>query len=177
MTETRRDPRHNVTMQGRYRTGTGVARDVVVTDLSTTGCKFDDRVHNLRRGTIISIRIGNIGPIAAQAMWIEVGSVGVRFDNALHASVLDHMLVTIDGWTAPPKPSEPQPARPPAHAAGSPDGHLARVRPANFDDARESLRQAGLLLPIVSYQDLVTAFHHLLKIVAKPVPDKDDPPG
>ena len=165
MTEIRRETRHEVTMQGRYRTGSGLARDVVVTDLSTTGCKFEDRVNNLRTGSIISIRIGNIGPITAHVQWMENSTIGVRFDSTLHASVLDHMLVTIEGWTAANKASEPQPVQVPQRLPGSPNGHLVRVRAATPDDARESLRRAGLSLPVASHQDLVEVFDHLLKIV------------
>lgn len=165
MTEIRRETRHEVTMQGRYRTGSGLARDVVVTDLSTTGCKFEDRINNLRTGSIISIRIGNIGPLTAQVQWMENSTIGVRFDSTLHASVLDHMLVTIEGWTAAGKPSEPQPVQAPPHVSGTTNGHLMRVRAATIDDARESLRRAGLSLPVASHKDLVEAFDQLLTIV------------
>jgi hypothetical protein len=183
MTEERRADRHEVTLQGRYRTGSGMARDVVVTDLSTTGCKFDDPVHNLRNGSIISIRIGNIGPMTAQVKWLEHWTAGVRFDETLHASVLDHMLITIDGWTAPPRRAEPQPVQhkppePAAAAAQRGDSRWnLRVRPATVADAQAALARAGLALPLASEAELVELFHRMLEIVAVLEPGSEKPQG
>lgn len=97
--ENRDDFRHEVKIEGRYRTGRGVARDVVVTDLSRTGCRFFDRFSNLSTDGYISIRIGSIGPIQARIRWRENSVVGLEFDDPIHPSVLEHMRFTIDGWS------------------------------------------------------------------------------
>lgn len=98
MTDKRENDRHLVQIQGRYRTGRGAARDVVVTDLSLTGCRIFDRFSSLSDGAYISIRIGSIGPIEARVRWREHGTVGLAFDNPIHPSVLEYMRTTIEGW-------------------------------------------------------------------------------
>ena len=100
----RNEGRHAVEMQGRYRVGTGVSRDVVVADLSRHGCKFFDRYSNLSDGDRVSLRVGSIGPIEANVIWREGGYVGVRFCHPLHPAVLDHMVVTMDMWTPVDRP-------------------------------------------------------------------------
>lgn len=97
--ENRDNFRHSVKIQGRYRTGRGVPRDVVVTDLSRTGCRMYDRFSNLSENGYISIRIGSIGPIQARIRWREHSTVGLEFDDPIHPSVLEHMRFTIDGWS------------------------------------------------------------------------------
>lgn len=95
--EVRKDPRHPVKIQARYRTGSGVPRDVAVTDLSQHGCRFFDRHSNLAINQFVSIKIGSIGPIEARVMWREGGVVGLQFDQGIHPGVLDHMRYTLDG--------------------------------------------------------------------------------
>ena len=94
----RGNDRHQVQIQGRYRTGRGAPRDVVVKDLSLTGCKIFDRFSSLEPGGYVSIRIGSIGPIEARVRWREHSTVGLAFDNPIHPSVFAHMRVTIEGW-------------------------------------------------------------------------------
>lgn len=95
----RHDFRHTVQIQGRYRMGRGFARDVVVTDLSQTGCRMFDKFSTLSEGSYISIRIGSIGPVTARVRWREHSTVGLEFDHPIHPSVLEHMRFNIDGWS------------------------------------------------------------------------------
>lgn len=104
--EKRDDFRHTVKIQSRYRTGRGVARDVVVTDLSRHGCRMFDRFSSLAEGRYISIRIGSIGPIQAKVRWREHSVVGLEFDDPIHPSVLEHMRFTIDGWSESDRPDK-----------------------------------------------------------------------
>lgn len=170
MSNDRRESRHRVSIQGQFRSGSGKPRDVIVSDLSTKGCKFEDRFGNLHPGMIISIRIGSIGPIVAEVMWIDHTFVGVRFATALHSSILEHMLTTIEGWSSPD-----------ATPAGRGDAHdgarrfLLRVRPATIEDARAALAHARMTLPVSSHQDLVDLFHRILENVAIEVPEGEDP--
>lgn len=77
---------------GRYRKGTGVRFDIAIRDLSEYGCQFADLVGRVQVGDEITIRIGQVGPIAAQVKWIERRQVGVQFDQPLYPSVLDHII-------------------------------------------------------------------------------------
>jgi hypothetical protein len=148
-------------MQGRYRTGSGVAQDVVVTDLSTLGCKIEDRFSSLQLGSNISIRIGNIGPIMGKVVWIENSTLGVEFESAIHVSVLEYMLTTIDGWSPPAAQLQA------TQSNGDEERRFRlRVRPATIDDVREALAQSQLSLPIARHKDLVEIFHRILGIVA-----------
>jgi hypothetical protein len=92
----RSEERHGVEIQGRYRTGSGISYDVTVHDLSLHGCRIFDKFSNLNPDKQISIRIGSIGPIFAQVRWREGQVVGIKFNDALHPSVLQHMRHTID---------------------------------------------------------------------------------
>lgn len=90
--ELRREERYSITVMGRYRKGTGVRFDIAIRDLSEYGCQFADLVGRVQVGDEITIRIGQVGPIAAQVKWIERRQVGVQFDQPLYPSVLDHII-------------------------------------------------------------------------------------
>jgi hypothetical protein len=172
MTEDRQEPRINVSIQGRYRTGSGVAKDVIVSDLSTRGCKFYDRFSGLKPETRISLRIGNIGPIDAVVRWRSGQIIGVRFDDALHPSVFEHMVTTISDWS----PGEDlQAPADPAERAGQ---DLAtpvisvRIRAPTTADFRKAMAELRLSLPLVSEESLEAVFHHVLNTIFV-APDDD----
>lgn len=95
------DPRHPVEIHGRYRTGSGNPRDVIVTDLSENGCRIFDRFCNLDVGRFITVRIGSIGPLGAKVRWRENNVAGLHFVEPLHPRILDHMRFTLEGWSSP----------------------------------------------------------------------------
>jgi hypothetical protein len=97
--KTRQHPRHLIDIQGRYRIGNGINKDVIVNDISIRGCSMFDRFSNLEIGGFVSIRIGSIGPIEAFVRWRRKNEVGIEFSYPLHAAVLEHMLSTVDGWS------------------------------------------------------------------------------
>lgn len=90
--ETRRQKRYSITAQGRYRKGTGVRFNIAIQNLSEQGCQFADLVGRVDVDDEITIRIGEIGPIPAKVKWIDRRNAGVEFDQALHPSVLDHVI-------------------------------------------------------------------------------------
>ena len=89
--EIRREDRHGVAVEGRYRTGTGVPKDVSVLDISEGGCRFFDKFGRLTPGVQITIRVGPIGPIPATVRWCEGQVVGVEFEDPIYGPVLDHI--------------------------------------------------------------------------------------
>ena len=89
--EIRREDRHGVAVDGRYRTGTGVPKDVSVLDISEGGCRFFDKFGRLTPGAQITIRVGPIGPIPATVRWCEGQVVGVEFEDPIYGPVLDHI--------------------------------------------------------------------------------------
>ena len=99
--ELRREPRHPLTSQGRYRRGQGRAYKVLFEDISASGCRFNDLVGRLSRDDTLTIRIGDIGPIDARVAWCERRSIGIEFKPKLHPAVLDHINRTNLAPTAP----------------------------------------------------------------------------
>ncbi|MBX7541118.1 PilZ domain-containing protein [Qipengyuania sphaerica] len=88
----RREQRYSITVNGRYRKGTGVRFDIAIRDLSEYGCQFADLVGRLQKDEEITIRIGEIGPIPSRVKWVEKRQAGVEFDEPLHPSVLEHII-------------------------------------------------------------------------------------
>lgn len=96
----RREDRQKVGLEGRYRRGSGVPKDVWITDLSQTGCRFFDRFGTMRAGTAITIRLGTFGPIPAIVRWWDNHTNGVEFVEPLHISVFEHVCSQLSD--APP---------------------------------------------------------------------------
>ena len=99
--ETRHHSRYPVDIQGRYRIGNGIGKDVTVYDLSVRGCRMFDRFSKLGLSDFVYIKIGSIGPIDAHVRWRRHNEIGIEFSRPLHRSVLDHMRTTMDGWSSP----------------------------------------------------------------------------
>lgn len=164
MTEERSEPRINVSIQGRYRTGSGVARDVIVSDLSTRGCKFYDRFSNLKAEARISLRIGSIGPIDAVVRWRTGQIIGVRFDDALHPSVFEHMVTTISDWSAGEDVADPADREVRCGHDASPVISV-KIRAPATADFRKALAELRISLPLTSEESLEAVFHHVLNSI------------
>ena len=91
MVEARKQARHPLEVWGRYRTSSGVRRDIPIKDLSETGCRFYDRFSALAPGDQVSIRIETIGPFNATVKWQSEGYVGVAFHDRLYGPTFDHI--------------------------------------------------------------------------------------
>ena len=91
----RREQRHDISIIGRVRTGSG-ARDVTVRDLSESGCRFYDPLSPMPPGQNLTIKLGPIGPIDAVVRWRREDDVGIEFLNPLYPSVLDHIRQHFD---------------------------------------------------------------------------------
>jgi len=109
--EDRRDERHGLIVNGRYRTGRGLPMDIVLHDLSKSGCQIHDRMGRLEVGQFLTIRIGPIGPIDAHVRWLEGRNAGIQFDSPLNDAVLDHVRTLAQPAPvqprAPPEPRAP----------------------------------------------------------------------
>jgi hypothetical protein len=92
----RRVMRHTVEVVGRYRSRVGVSRDIWIKDISEDGCSFFDKFSLLEVDSTILFRVGPIGPISADVRWREKSTVGVKFGQPLHPSVLAHIIRTMD---------------------------------------------------------------------------------
>lgn len=96
MSDGRQTPRYELNVQGRYRTGSGVAKDVPILEMSETGCRFYDRFGRLTPGSELTLKVGPIGPVVATVRWCKNQIVGVQFENPLYGPVFEHIRNQID---------------------------------------------------------------------------------
>lgn len=94
--ELRREERYVVTVAGRYRPRRGGTRDVWIKDISEYGCRFFDKFSILSTNTAILVKVGHVGPIAADVKWRDGHIVGAEFEQPLHPSVLEHIIREMD---------------------------------------------------------------------------------
>lgn len=66
----------------------GAPRDVVMEDVSQTGCRISGAI-DLSAGDMIRIGLAGIGAQAAEIMWADQGTVGCRFDQPLSVADLE----------------------------------------------------------------------------------------
>jgi hypothetical protein len=90
----RRDRRHAISAGGTYRTGSGSARAIELTDLSVTGCRFIDNSNRLYVGTRLTVKIGKVGPFDALVSWIDGTSVGLRFIDKLYPPYFEQLVAS-----------------------------------------------------------------------------------
>ncbi len=83
--------RHDIDIWARFRYN-GRGYEVVLLDLSTTGCRFFDRHGRLDDGTNIRLKIAGIGPFEAEVRWRKGGYVGVKFCEQMYDPVLAHIV-------------------------------------------------------------------------------------
>jgi len=95
--------RHEVTIMGQYRSGSGIKRDVTMLDLSDSGCRFHDRRTILRVDSALTLRIEALGPFDATVRWIDGDLIGVRFEALLYGPIFEHIRDTLDNsdWRPP----------------------------------------------------------------------------
>ena len=87
--------RHDISIPGKLRTGTG-KRDVTIVDLSERGCRIFDRMGYLAADLSVTIKIGPVGPIDAIVRWQDQPYAGIQFANPLYPAVLDHIRAHFD---------------------------------------------------------------------------------
>ena len=91
--------RHEVTIIGKYRSGTGMRREVTMMDISETGGRFHDRRTVLRVGSSISLRVDVLGPFDATVRWIDGDTIGVEFTQPIYGPVFEHIRDKLDNST------------------------------------------------------------------------------
>ncbi len=93
MTAQRKRERASVEGICRYRSGSGIAVPVRISDLTEEGCRISSIPRALESGDRISISIDTLAPLFATVRWVERGrAAGLKFDNPLYPSVFDWLL-------------------------------------------------------------------------------------
>ncbi len=85
----RDEPRYDVTVIGKLYGSRG-SREVTIFDLSTRGCRIED-YSGAPPGSLVTIKIGAVGPIAAVVRWRRDHSVGLKFEDPLYPAVLENI--------------------------------------------------------------------------------------
>src|SRR3954464_15616108 len=80
-----------VAMGGKLRTPHG-RQDVTLSDLSVTGCRINAIYMTLAVGQRIVLRPEGLEGLSAVVTWTSGPSAGLKFDVALHPSVLDYLV-------------------------------------------------------------------------------------
>jgi hypothetical protein len=96
----RRAPRYGVELEGIIRSGLWGDDKVAISSLSIDGCRFASARRRISAGTALTMALGPVGVIHASIAW-RVGPIhGVRFDQALHPAVLDHIRLFLSNEPA-----------------------------------------------------------------------------
>lgn len=93
--------RGSVLVAGKYSVSGRPAEDVLITDLSASGCRLRANSIGVTKTEPIEIWLGEFGPIAAKLKWLKKGSLGLAFDKPLDHQALQALLDV---------PAEPRPS-------------------------------------------------------------------
>lgn len=80
--------RHDVQRASTLRSGDGTPVDVLLEDVSTSGCRISG-APDLRPGEAILIGLAGVGARPAHIVWAGEGEAGCAFDQPLGAEELD----------------------------------------------------------------------------------------
>ena len=97
----RAGPREPVIISGKYQVGERLVEDVLITDLSASGCRLRGNSVGVTKTEPVQLWLGDAGPIAARLKWVKKGSIGLAFETALDDTILQPLLDA----PAPPVPS------------------------------------------------------------------------
>ena len=87
----RRTLRAGVTITATCRTATGRHGDVVIVDLSETGCRVFAKALPLSAGLRLRIRPQQFESLAGVVCWVNQGFAGIDFDKPLYGPVAEHL--------------------------------------------------------------------------------------
>ena len=88
----RREDRIPVEILSKFRTGSGRAHMVQVSNLSRSGCMLHQNFSALEPGKKLTLRLGTVGPIESIVRWKDGLDLGIEFEVPLHPSVFEHIV-------------------------------------------------------------------------------------
>ncbi|MFM9852838.1 MAG: PilZ domain-containing protein [Sphingomonadaceae bacterium] len=89
--EGRRADRIDVCVQATIREHGSTKFDVVVSDISVTGFRFET-IFSLREGSRIWISLPHLAPLESVIQWRREPLYGASFAHPLHPAVRDHVV-------------------------------------------------------------------------------------
>ena len=88
---TRQKPRTLAALPGRLRAGNEDEIDVVLQDLSQTGCRFAFGAARLAVGHPVRLSIAGIESVNGAVVWIEQGEAGIVFRTPLGVDQVERL--------------------------------------------------------------------------------------
>lgn len=87
----RRHGRDAVAMTARVRSTSGLALEVVVTDLTAEGCCIAKPNLPLRDRQRVSVKLESIDYQLGTVKWAHMATAGIEFDRPLYGPVAEHL--------------------------------------------------------------------------------------
>lgn len=89
--DSRSETRTPVTVPATCRVGERPAEEVLVTDLSSEGCRVRLVSIGVTKSEPVSLSLGGEQPVSGRLKWIKQGALGVVFDTPLDDAVVDRL--------------------------------------------------------------------------------------
>lgn len=83
--------RATVAIAGTCKVGDRPEEDVLITDLSPSGCRMRAGAVGVTKSEPLVLRIGLAAPIAARLEWAKGGALGVSFDTPLAEDLVERL--------------------------------------------------------------------------------------
>lgn len=90
--ERRKIERQDAIAQGRVRIAANTWLPVIITNITTQGCKIEATNWPASLGQSIWLKLENLCSAEAEVRWVLPDSVGIEFKAPLHPAVVDHLL-------------------------------------------------------------------------------------
>lgn len=90
----RRSERLALVLPARCRSRSGFVDHVVISDISTRGCRIDSLGLVLGVGDMVVIRPQALEGLTGVIRWIKNHSAGIEFDRPLYGPVVEHLQRT-----------------------------------------------------------------------------------
>ena len=87
----RRAERLHLILPARCRSRSCFIDHVVITDLSTGGCRVESRALTMHEGDLVVISPKVIEGICGRVRWVKGHQAGIEFDRPLYGPVVDHL--------------------------------------------------------------------------------------
>lgn len=91
LSDERRQVRSPILLRGRIGSSQFGKRVVVLTDISTRGCRVSTPFQ-WESGTRLVLTVPSLAPIAVTVRWTTNEAAGLALDAPLHPLVLDHVI-------------------------------------------------------------------------------------
>jgi hypothetical protein len=87
----RQSERLRLVLPARCRTRSGFLDRVMITDISTHGCRIESRALSVLEGDLVVVRPEGIEGLCGVVRWTDRHAAGIAFEQPLYLPVVDHL--------------------------------------------------------------------------------------